>query len=98
MQGIPWSTIALGSLLLISVCSNGGQEVPSPQPEKSNPPVKMEQRGRILGIGGVFFKYPNLEHIRAWYSKHLALAANSGVRRLPCRHTTDPPNDQLSVT
>ena len=55
MQGIPWSTIALGSLLLISARSTGGQEVKSPQPEKSKPPVKMEQRGRILGIGGVFF-------------------------------------------
>src|ERR1700675_3435414 len=51
MQGIPWSTIALGSLLLISARSTGGQEVKSPQPEKSNPPVKMKQRGAILGIG-----------------------------------------------
>jgi len=34
----------------------GRQDVQSPQPEKSKPPVKMEQRGRILGIGGVFFK------------------------------------------
>jgi hypothetical protein len=49
----PWNTIALGSLLLISACLKGGQEVQSPQPEKSEPPVKMEQRGRILGIGGV---------------------------------------------
>ena len=57
MQGIPGGAIALGSLLLISACSIGGQEVQSPQPEKSKPPVKMEQRGRILGIGGVFFKY-----------------------------------------
>src|SRR2546428_12712402 len=59
MQGIPWNTIALGSLLLISARSTGGQEVKSPQPEKSKPPVKMEQRGRILGIGGVFFKSAN---------------------------------------
>jgi hypothetical protein len=56
MRGIPWSTIALGSLLLISVCSKGGQEAQSPQPENSKPPAKTEQRGRILGIGGVFFK------------------------------------------
>jgi len=57
MQGIPWSTIALGSLLLISARSIGGQDVQSPQPEESKPPVKIEQRGRIIGIGGVFFKY-----------------------------------------
>jgi hypothetical protein len=69
MQGIPWSTIALGSLLFISAYSTGGQQVQSPQPEKSKPPVKMEQRGRILGIGGVFFKSANRDQMREWYSK-----------------------------
>src|SRR6266545_7898453 len=71
MQGIPWSTIALGSLLLISAYSTGGQEVQSPQSEKSKPPLKTEQRGRILGIGGVFFKSANRDQTREWYSKHL---------------------------
>src|SRR2546430_6730509 len=68
MRG-PWSTIPLGLLLLISACSIGGQEVQSPQPEKSKPPVKMEQRGRILGIGGVFFNSPNIDQRRARRSK-----------------------------
>jgi hypothetical protein len=72
-QGTPWSTIALGSLLLISARPIGGQEVQSPQPEKSKPPVKMEQRGRILGIGGIFFKSANRDQMREWYSKHLGL-------------------------
>jgi hypothetical protein len=86
MQGIPWRTIALGSLMLISICSKGGQEVQSPQSETSKPPVKMEQRGRILGIGGVFFKSANRDQMREWYSKHLGLAdkgagANTKIRR-----------------
>jgi hypothetical protein len=34
----------------------------------------MEQRGRILGIGGVFFKSANRDQMREWYSKHLGLA------------------------
>ncbi|MEP7366227.1 MAG: hypothetical protein ABI972_23465 [Acidobacteriota bacterium] len=59
MQGFRWSTIALVSLLLISVYSKGGQDVQSQQPEKPNAPVKVERRGRILGIGGVFFKSAN---------------------------------------
>src|SRR5258707_1130770 len=83
MQGIPWSTIALGSLLLISASSLGGQEVKSPEPEKSKPPVKMEQRGRILGIGGIFFKSPNRDQMREWYSKHLGLADNGHGAMLP---------------
>ena len=39
----------------------------SPQPEKSKPPVKVEQRGRILGIGGVFFESANRDQTREWY-------------------------------
>src|SRR3954463_7055087 len=41
MRGTLWSTTALGLLLLISTGSIGGQEVSSPQPEKSKPPVQV---------------------------------------------------------
>src|SRR5207302_10377686 len=85
MQRLPWSTIALGSLLLISVFSKGGQEVQSKQPETAKPPVKGEQRGRILGIGGVFFKSANRDQMREWYSKHLGLADKGGGVMLPWR-------------
>ena len=39
----------------------------------------MEQRGRILGIGGVFFKSANRDQMREWYSKHLGLADKGGA-------------------
>jgi hypothetical protein len=97
MQGIPWSTIALGSLLLISASSKGGQEVQSPQPEKSKPPVKMEQRGRILGIGGVFFKSANRDQMREWYSKHLGLADKGQGVMLPWREHDDPQKEHVTV-
>ena len=32
------------------------------------------ERGRILGIGGIFFKSANQQQTREWYSKHLGLA------------------------
>src|SRR5246500_6082364 len=97
MQGIPWRTITLGSLLLISICSKGGQEVQSPQPEKSKSPVKMEQRGRILGIGGVFFKSANRDQVREWYSKHLGLADKGQGAMLPWREKDDPQKEQVTV-
>jgi catechol 2,3-dioxygenase-like lactoylglutathione lyase family enzyme len=97
MRGTPWSTIALGALLLISVCSKGGQEVRSPQPEKSKPPVKMEQRGRILGIGGVFFKSANRDQTREWYSKHLGLADKGQGALLPWREHDDPQKEHVTV-
>src|SRR5947207_12086494 len=99
MQGIPWSTIALGSLLLISAYSKGGQEVQSPQPEKSKAPVKMEQRGRgrIIGIGGVFFKSANRDQMREWYSKHLGLADKGQGAMLPWREHDDPQKEHVTV-
>jgi catechol 2,3-dioxygenase-like lactoylglutathione lyase family enzyme len=102
MQRILWSTIALSSLLLISPCSSGGQEMKSPEPEKSKPPVKMgetktEQRGRIIGIGGVFFKSANRDQTREWYSKHLGLADTGHGAMLPWREHDDPQKEHVTV-
>jgi catechol 2,3-dioxygenase-like lactoylglutathione lyase family enzyme len=97
MRGIPWSAIAPGALLLISACLTGGQEVQSPQSEKSKPPVKMEQRGRILGIGGVFFKSANRDPMREWYSKHLGLADKGQGVMLPWREHDDPQKEHVTV-
>ncbi len=33
---------------------------------------------RVTGIGGVFFKAKNPEHLYAWYEKHLGLQAKPG--------------------
>jgi catechol 2,3-dioxygenase-like lactoylglutathione lyase family enzyme len=97
MQGTHWSAITLGLLLLLSASSKGGQEVPSPQPEKSKAPVKIEQRGRILGIGGVFFKSANRDQMRDWYSKHLGLADKGGGVMLPWREHDDPQKEHVTV-
>jgi catechol 2,3-dioxygenase-like lactoylglutathione lyase family enzyme len=97
MQATPWSTIALGALLLLSVCSQGGQQVQSPQPEKSKPPVEVEQRGRILGIGGIFFKSANRDPMREWYSKHLGLADKGHGAMLPWREHDDPQKEHVTV-
>jgi catechol 2,3-dioxygenase-like lactoylglutathione lyase family enzyme len=97
MQRIPRGTIALGSLLLISACLKGGQEVQSSQPEKSKSPEKTEQRGRILGIGGVFFKSANRDQMREWYSKHLGLADKGAGVMLPWREHDDPQKEHATV-
>jgi catechol 2,3-dioxygenase-like lactoylglutathione lyase family enzyme len=97
MQLISWSTIALGSLLLVSADSKGGQEVQSPQPEKSKPPVNLEQRGRILGIGGIFFKSANRDQTREWYSKHLGLTDKGQGAMLPWREHDDPKKEHVTV-
>lgn len=95
MRSIPWTTIALGSLLLL--CSNREQDAQSPQPEKPKPPVGTEQRGRILGIGGIFFKSAHRDQTRAWYSKHLGLADKGGGAMLPWREHDDPQKEHVTV-
>ena len=97
MRGIPWSTIAAGSLMLISICPIGGQEVQSQQPEKAKAPVKVEQRGRILGIGGVFFKSANRDQTREWYAKHLGLADKGSGAMLPWREHDDAQKEHVTV-
>ncbi len=69
----------------------------SPQPEKSKPPVKVEQRGRILGIGGIFFKSANRDQMREWYSKHLGLADKGGGAMLPWRQSDDSQKEHVTV-
>jgi catechol 2,3-dioxygenase-like lactoylglutathione lyase family enzyme len=97
MQGIPWSKIALGSLFLVSAGSMGGQKVQTPQPEKSKPLVKTEQRGRIVGIGGVFFKSANRDETREWYAKHLGLVDKGQGAMLPWREHDDPQKEHVTV-
>jgi catechol 2,3-dioxygenase-like lactoylglutathione lyase family enzyme len=97
MQRIPWGTIALGSVLLISAGFIGGQKVQSPQSENSKQPGKVEQRGRILGIGGIFFKSANREQMREWYSKHLGLTDTGGGAMLPWREHDDPQKEHVTV-
>jgi catechol 2,3-dioxygenase-like lactoylglutathione lyase family enzyme len=87
----------LGWLLLISGGSMAGQEVKPPQPEASKPPAKGEQRGRILGIGGVFFKSGNRDQMREWYSKHLGLADKGGGATLPWREHDDSQKEHVTV-
>jgi len=97
MQRMPCRTITFGALLLVSACLRGGQEAQSPQSEKAKPPVKMEQRGCILGIGGVFFKSANRDQMREWYLKHLGLADKGGGAMLPWREHDDPQTEHVTV-
>lgn len=57
----------------------------------------MNDRGRILGIGGVFFKSANQQQTREWYSKHLGLADKGGGAMLPWREKEKPGNEHVTV-
>jgi predicted enzyme related to lactoylglutathione lyase len=57
----------------------------------------MEQRGRILGIGGVFFKSANRDQMREWYSKHLGLADKGQGVMLAWREHDNPQKERATV-
>jgi catechol 2,3-dioxygenase-like lactoylglutathione lyase family enzyme len=74
--------------------------MPSQQPEQSKPPVppvKVEQRGRIVGIGGVFFKSANRDQMREWYSTHLGISDKGGGAMLPWREHDDAQKEHVTV-
>jgi catechol 2,3-dioxygenase-like lactoylglutathione lyase family enzyme len=57
----------------------------------------MSQRGRILGIGGVFFKSANQKQMQEWYAKHLGLADSGHGVMLPWREKDNPESEQMTV-
>ena len=51
----------------------------------------MSQHGRILGIGGIFFKSANKQQMQEWYAKHLGFAdSGHGVMTVSYTHLTLP--------
>ena len=57
----------------------------------------MSQQGRILGIGGIFFKSANQQQLREWYAKHLGLEDSGHGAMLPWREADNPENEQMTV-
>jgi len=55
------------------------------------------ERGRILGIGGIFFKSANAKETREWYGKHLGLADKGGGFMLPWREKDNPDKEHHTV-
>jgi catechol 2,3-dioxygenase-like lactoylglutathione lyase family enzyme len=54
-------------------------------------------KGKILGIGGIFFKSADPARTREWYAKHLGLADDGQGAILPWREKEDPQNEQMTV-
>jgi catechol 2,3-dioxygenase-like lactoylglutathione lyase family enzyme len=57
----------------------------------------MSQPGRILGIGGIFFKSANHQRLQAWYAKHLGLSDSGQGVILPWREKDHPEREQMTV-
>ena len=57
----------------------------------------MSQQGRILGIGGIFFKSANQQQMKDWYAKHLGLEDSGYGVMLPWREKDNPESEQMTI-
>jgi len=57
----------------------------------------MSQQGRILGIGGIFFKSENQQQMKEWYGKHLGLTDSGHGVMLPWREKDNPDSEQMTL-
>lgn len=69
----------------------------SPTSPDFKPAAAQPVRGRILGIGGIFFKSPDRDQMRAWYAQHLGLADKGSGAMLPWREQDDPNKEHVTV-
>ncbi len=55
------------------------------------------QQGRVVGIGGVFFKSENQQQLKEWYATHLGLADNGQGVMLRWRERDNPENERTTA-
>src|SRR3954463_13284610 len=94
----PMLVLSAMSIVLLQIChaQQPASTPANPANAKEEPAVPGE-RGRILGIGGIFFKSANQQQMREWYGKHLGLADKGGGVMLPWREKDNPEKEHVTV-
>jgi catechol 2,3-dioxygenase-like lactoylglutathione lyase family enzyme len=57
----------------------------------------MSTQGKILGIGGIFFKSIQPQAMKDWYGQHLGLADSGQGVMLPWREKDNPEREQMTI-
>src|SRR5262249_46273776 len=89
----------LTALFLIGVCFAQSAEKKIQQQEQPAPAASaaQPQKGRILGIGGIFFKSEHPGQMREWYAKNLGLSGQGGEVMLHWREKDNPQQERMTV-
>jgi catechol 2,3-dioxygenase-like lactoylglutathione lyase family enzyme len=86
------------AVLLLPVCTAQQQASTAAKAATAKQGAAMpSESGRILGIGGIFFKSANQQQMREWYGKHLGLADKGGGAMLPWREKDNPEKEHVTV-
>lgn len=87
-------TVLAPALLFVLVCLQ-------PNMAQSQTPAttkaETKSQGRVLGIGGIFFKTADQAKAHEWYAKHLGLADKGQGVTLPWREHDDPQKEHVTV-
>lgn len=69
------------------------------QQEQAAPAASASEaaKGRVLGIGGIFFKSENPGPMRQWYAKNLGLSDQGQGAMLHWREKDNPQQEQMTV-
>ena len=88
-------TTMLGAALLLAVASSKPNMAQNQTPAVTGTEGKTQ--GRVLGIGGIFFKAADQAKTREWYAKHLGLVDKGQGVMLPWREHDDPQQEHVTV-
>jgi catechol 2,3-dioxygenase-like lactoylglutathione lyase family enzyme len=89
------------AVLLFGVCFAQSKEKKMEEQKQEQPAsaasASEPQKGRILGIGGLFFKSENPGPLRQWYAKNLGLTDQGQGVTLPWREKDNPRQERMTV-
>jgi lactoylglutathione lyase len=98
---MPFATRKCGSMSLLPAVvllyASCVQQGPQPEPPRATPAKSAQPKGRVLGIGGVFFKTANRDQMQNWYAERLGLKGDGGGVMLPWRDKDDPSQQHFTV-
>jgi catechol 2,3-dioxygenase-like lactoylglutathione lyase family enzyme len=60
-------------------------------------PESQDGRGRVLGIGGVFFKSPDRSRMQSWYAANLGMAPPAEAFEFHWRSHDQPETEHMTV-
>jgi catechol 2,3-dioxygenase-like lactoylglutathione lyase family enzyme len=83
--------------LLVAVGRTQQQPSTAPGVVKGEAVTPAHERGRIIGVGGIFFKSVNQQQTREWYGRHLGIADTGHGAMLPWREHESPNNEHVTV-
>lgn len=94
----PTPVLSALAVLLLPVCPAQQQASTAANAASAKEGAAMpSERGRILGIGGIFFKSANQQQMREWYGKHLGLADKGGGVMMSWREKDNPEKEHVTV-